>query len=156
MNLEESLESQLPVIHSIINGLYIPHGLDREDLVQAGLIGAWKAYKKYNANRKTQFSTYSYVAARNEILSLLRKHSKYQAEQFPLIESDSECYEIEKEVIERFMKEDLEKEESSLIQYLYEGYTQREIAKILDTTQPRICQRIRQIRIKGQRKWGNL
>jgi RNA polymerase sporulation-specific sigma factor len=152
---EKLLKSHLPMIHSIINGFYVPHGLEREDLVQAGLIGVWKACKKYKARRNVQFSTYAYSAARNEILSLLRKQSRYKPEQFELPETGS-SYEIEKSIIDKFIKEDLEHYEGTIIQFLYEGYTQREIAKMLNTTQPRICQRIRELRIKGKRKWGNV
>lgn len=151
---EENLEQHIPMIQTIVNGFYIPNGLERDDLVQAGLIGVWKAAKKYKANKKVRFTTYAYVAARNEILSLLEKQSKYQPEQYPLQDADSLSYEIEQDVLDRLMKEDLEQHEHQLVNLLYEGYTQRQIAKILHTSQPRICQRIRQLRIKGKRKWG--
>ena len=156
MDLEEILESHKSIIHSIINSFYIPDGLERDDLEQVGLIGVWKAFKKFKPGKNAQFSTYAYVAARNEILSLLRKHSKYKPEINNLYDYHSESYEMEKEIMDRLLKEDLEKEEKLIIQYLYEGYTQREIAKILDTTQPRICQRIRAMRIKVKRRWGEL
>lgn len=154
--MQENYEIHIPMIHSIINGFYIPDGLDRDDLVQAGLIGIWKAKKQFKASKNIKFTTYAYVAARNEILSLLRKESKYKPEQYSLLDVDKLSYEIEKNVIDKFITEDLLTEEETIIRLLYEGYTQREIAKILDTTQPRICQRIRQLRIKGQRRWGNV
>ena len=88
-------------------------------------------------------------------MSLLRKQSKYKPEQNALPDIPV-SYEMEKHIIDKFIKEDLEGQERTIIRYLYEGYTQREIAKLLNTTQPRICQRIRELRIKGKRKWGNV
>lgn len=153
---QDNLERYIPMIQSIVNGFYIPYGLDREDLVQVGLIAVWKAYKTYKPNKNTKFSTYAYVAARNEILHLLRKQTKYRPERHRLLERDADTYEIEQGVIDRFIKEDLAHEEQTLIRLLYEGYTQREIAKVLGLTQPSVCQRIRRLRIKGKRKWGEI
>ena len=36
------------------------YGVDREDLIQAGFLGLTKAYKKFNPNMGTKFSTYAY------------------------------------------------------------------------------------------------
>lgn len=36
------------------------YGVDREDLIQAGFLGLTKAYKKYDPNAGTKFSTYAY------------------------------------------------------------------------------------------------
>lgn len=156
MSQKDNLENHIPMVQSIVNSFYIPKGLDRDDLVQVGLIGIWKASKTYKPNKNTKFSTYAYVAARNEILHLLRKQSRLKPEQNRLLERHAETYEIEQGVIDRFIKEDLEEEEETLIRLLYQGYTQREIAKVLGLTQPSVCQRIRRLRIKGQRKWGEM
>lgn len=36
------------------------YGVEREDLIQAGFLGLTKAYKKYDPNTGTKFSTYAY------------------------------------------------------------------------------------------------
>ena len=153
--MSQEIEQYLPLVHSIVNQFYIPDGLERDDLVQAGLIGVWKAGKKYNPNKNTAFTTYAYTAARNEIMDTIRKQSKFQAESADLKEHDAHHYEMEQDILHRFIKEDLEAEEETLCRLLYEGYTQREIAKMFNTTQPNICMRIRRLRVKGIRKWGN-
>lgn len=153
--MSQEIEQYLPLVHSIVNQFFIPDGLERDDLVQAGLIGVWKAGKKYNPNMNTAFTTYAYTAARNEIMDTIRKQSKFQAESADLKEHDALHYEMEQHVLHRFIKEDLEAEEQTLCRLLYEGYTQREIAKMFNTTQPNICMRIRRLRVKGIRKWGN-
>lgn len=153
--MSKEIEQYLPLVQSIVNQFFIPDGLERDDLVQAGLIGVWKAGKKYDPKKKTAFTTYAYTAARNEIMDTIRKHSKFQAESADLKEHDAQPYEMEQDVLHRFIKEDLEAEEKTLCRLLYEGYTQREIAKMFNTTQPNICMRIRRLRVKGIRKWGN-
>ncbi len=155
--MDDILAEHLPMVHSIVNGFYVPYGLERDDLVQAGMIGIWKALSKFKKHKGTEFSTYSYVSARNEILMLLRKHKKFQQEELPLFEEvHVQPYEMEKDVLNRLIKADLEADEKEIVRMLYEGYTQQEIAKVLDTTQPRICQRIRSLRVKGKRLWGNV
>lgn len=154
--MSEEIEQHIPLVQSIVNQFFVPDGLERDDLVQAGLIGIWKAGKKFNPNKNVKFTTYAYVAARNEILGLLEKHSKFQQEAPELKDHHAVPYEMERDVLHRIIKEDLEKEEKTLCRLLYEGYTQQEIAKIFDTSQPNICKRIRRLRIKGIRKWGNV
>lgn len=144
------------MVKSIVNGFYVPRGLERDDLLQAGMIGIWKALEKYDSAGDAEFSTYAYVSARNEVMMLIRQYSRYQEEQPLLIEErvPQEGYEVESEVVHRMIKEDLEKQDKKLVQLLHEGYTQQEIANLYKTTQPRVCQRVRQLRIKGKRKWG--
>lgn len=144
------------MVKSIVSGFYVPRGLERDDLLQAGMIGVWKAVEKYDSTEDAEFSTYAYVSARNEVMMLIRQYSRYQEEQPLLIEErvPQEGYEVESEVVHRMIKEDLEKQDKKLVQLLHEGYTQQEIANLYKTTQPRVCQRVRQLRIKGKRKWG--
>lgn len=156
-NEDSLLRDHLGLVNSIINGFYVPPGLDREDLVQVGLMGIFKANKQYKSNKDTEFSTYAYKSAKNEILKLLDKQKKYMNESNPLlIEPIDESLPMEKCIVAKAIKKDLEQEEKIIIDLLYKGYTQREIAKVLDTTQPNICQRIRRLKIKYQRKWGNI
>lgn len=45
------------MIYKMSQGFY---GVEREDLIQAGFLGLTKAYKKYDPNAGTKFSTYAY------------------------------------------------------------------------------------------------
>ena len=46
---------------------------DLEDLYQVGSIGIMKAYKKFNPNMGTKFSTYAYTFILGEIIEFIRK-----------------------------------------------------------------------------------
>ena len=59
-----------------------------EDLYQAGCIGIMKAYKKYNMNSNSKFSTYAYKYILGEMIDFIRKDKS-------IIISD-EAYEIYK------------------------------------------------------------
>jgi len=50
----------------------IPGGLDREDLVSAGVIGLIKAVDQYDPTRDVKFETYAIALVRGAILEMLR------------------------------------------------------------------------------------
>ena len=47
------------------------YGIDKEDLMQAGKVGLINAYKHYNKNSNTKFSTYAYTYIYGEMYNLL-------------------------------------------------------------------------------------
>ena len=55
--LEQLIEECVPLIWKISKQFY---GVDKNDLYQAGVLGVIKAYKNYNDNGNTKFSTYAY------------------------------------------------------------------------------------------------
>ena len=56
------------LIKSISNKFY---GIDKEDLMQAGKVGLINAYKHYDKNSNTKFSTYAYTYIYGEMYNLL-------------------------------------------------------------------------------------
>ena len=50
-----------------------PSYKDKEDLYQAGWLGLTKAYKNYNSNLETKFSTYAYTYIVGEMFKLIEK-----------------------------------------------------------------------------------
>ena len=56
------------LIKSISNKFY---GIDKEDLIQAGKVGLINAYKHYDKNSNTKFSTYAYTYIYGEMYNLL-------------------------------------------------------------------------------------
>lgn len=57
-----------PLIKSISKKFF---GIDREDLMQAGKVGLINAYKHYDKNSNTKFSTYAYTYIYGEMYNLL-------------------------------------------------------------------------------------
>lgn len=50
----------------------VPNGLDREDLVSAGVIGLIKSVDQYDPSRDVKFETYAIALVRGAILEMLR------------------------------------------------------------------------------------
>lgn len=57
MTNEQLVKENLNLIYKMASKFY---GAEKEDLVQAGMLGLVKAYKKYNQNSEAKFSSYAY------------------------------------------------------------------------------------------------
>ncbi len=71
---EEVVVEYAPLVRHIANRLAarLPDNLDREDLVQAGMIGLLDAIEKYDSGREVQFRTYAEFRIRGAMLDDLR------------------------------------------------------------------------------------
>jgi RNA polymerase sporulation-specific sigma factor len=83
MNLNDIVELNKGLIYKIANMFY---GVDKEDLFQAGALGVMKAYKNYQENGNTKFSTYAYEFIFGEMYNLvnLKKQIKISKEYLKL------------------------------------------------------------------------
>lgn len=70
MNTESLVKENMNLIYKIAQSFY---GVDKEDLVQAGVIGLLKAYSRYQDNKETKFSTYAYFDIYGEMHELASK-----------------------------------------------------------------------------------
>lgn len=78
------------LIYSIINK-YIKY-YEKEDLYQVAAIGIIKAYKNYNPNAKTKFTTYAYTYILSEVINYVN-NSK-------LIKTSREYHKLYKKILE--------------------------------------------------------
>ncbi|HEX7928676.1 MAG TPA: RNA polymerase sigma factor FliA [bacterium] len=71
---EEVVLEYAPLVRQIANRLAarLPANLDRDDLVQAGMIGLLDAIEKYDSRREAQFRTYAEFRIRGAMLDDLR------------------------------------------------------------------------------------
>lgn len=71
---EEVVLQYAPLVRHIANRLAarLPDNLDREDLIQAGMIGLLDAIEKYDCTREAQFRTYAEFRIRGAMLDDLR------------------------------------------------------------------------------------
>jgi RNA polymerase sigma factor for flagellar operon FliA len=71
---EEVVLEYAPLVRQIANRLAarLPASLDRNDLVQAGMIGLLDAMEKYDSRREAQFRTYAEFRIRGAMLDDLR------------------------------------------------------------------------------------
>ena len=71
---EEVVLEYAPLVRHIANRLAarLPDNLDREDLIQAGMIGLLDAIEKYDSGREAQFRTYAEFRIKGAMLDDLR------------------------------------------------------------------------------------
>lgn len=70
MTKEELVKNNMGLIYHMANKFY---NVDKDDLIQAGVIGLLKAYKNYSDNGTTKFSTYATDYIYGEMYALVNK-----------------------------------------------------------------------------------
>ena len=71
MTTNELVEMNMGLIKSIASKFY---NIDKEDLIQVGVIGLLKAYKNFKDRGDTSFSTYAYYYIYGEMYNLARSN----------------------------------------------------------------------------------
>ncbi|MFP3902694.1 MAG: sigma-70 family RNA polymerase sigma factor [Armatimonadota bacterium] len=71
---EVMITDNVDLVHYVVGrvAVHLPDGVDREDLVSAGLIGLIKAVDRYDPTRGTKFRTYASTVIRGEVMESLR------------------------------------------------------------------------------------
>jgi RNA polymerase sigma factor (sigma-70 family) len=72
--------------------------VDEDDLIQAGMIGLIKAYKKYQPAKDAKFEAYAYFHIKKEIIAFIRDHSE-------AIRPARDVYEIAGSVMKQGLRE---------------------------------------------------
>lgn len=111
----DSLENILINNRNLIYSIASKFNGDIDDLFQAGCIGMIKAYKNFDENKNTKFTTFSYSYILGEILEYVRKNHTMK---------------ISKEMLS--MKNKIEKVKSYLTQKLMRNPTIEEISETLN------------------------
>lgn len=102
-----------PIIYSIINK-YSAY-FDKEDLYQVAIIGLINAYKNYNTNKNTKFSSYAYYYILGEVFKYIRDTNTFKVSK----ELVKLCSSIEKarEILsQKYNKEPTKKELSLFLE----------------------------------------
>lgn len=68
MTTNDLIKANMGLIKSVASKFY---NYEREDLIQVGVIGLLKAYKKFKDNGETKFSTYAYTYIFGEMYNLV-------------------------------------------------------------------------------------
>ncbi len=71
---EAMITDNVELVHYVVGrvAVHLPDGVDREDLVSAGLIGLIKAVDRYDPTRGIKFRTYASTVIRGEVMESLR------------------------------------------------------------------------------------
>ncbi len=175
---EELLISRYKNIVSSRAAIYYIIGGDRDDVIQEGMIGLFKAIRSYKADGGSSFSNYAYMCISRQIVSAIRaasreKHSPLNdavsldqpvvwdvnmyntlADVIPAgADSDPENIVAKTELLESIVGQknvSFSKLEHATIKYLTQGKTYREIAALTYKTPKQIDNAIQRIRAKLQ------
>jgi len=131
--MDELIEQNMGLVVSIVNSFGPKNHTEREDLMDAGRIGLWKALQKYNQNNGHLISTYAWRPIRWSIIREI-KNRKYavsidQIASPAIAQTENlwECY-----------TDDMTEDEKILIDLRREGYKFREICDILNETPSKV------------------
>lgn len=146
---------------SLVYGLAVKYrnsGLDKEDLVQEGMLGLLEACKRFDASRNLQFSTYAtYWIKKYILLAISREHkhslnvSSEQLHELPDTNAAPPQTKIEQADIsfKQIVTQDIPDLENRILTLSYkQNKTIKEIAAELNLSQ----EKIKQIRSKAMRR----
>lgn len=136
----------------------IPQYIDREDMIESGILGLVKAADNFDNKRQVQFNTYAFKKIQGSVLDCIREHNliriprnrdsfyKFRGNDFAFFNSDEkeplkilESKELSKELRDSISK--LDKREWTIIDcHYYRNMRVKEIAEIMNLSSARISQ----------------
>jgi RNA polymerase sporulation-specific sigma factor len=125
--MNELIEENMGLVISVVNSFKPQNQTEREDYVQAGRIGLWKAIKNYDSKKGAVLSTYAWNPIRWEIIKEIKslKKSRYK----PLSFTNSPNYSM-KEGFWEILPPSFSDEEVLLLDLRRMGYKLSEMAEI--------------------------
>ena len=125
--MDDLIEKNMGLVVSVVNSFNPKSNTEKEDYIQAGRIGLWKALEKHDPE-KSALSTFAWNPIRWEIIKEIKaiKSNRYFS-----ISDEKTPYYITKDTLWEHCPDSLSLEESELIDLRKMGYTLQEIADIL-------------------------
>lgn len=135
--MDELIEENMGLVVSIVETFKPRNQTEREDLIDAGRIGLWKALKKVDKN-KGKISTYAWKPIRWAIIKEINKSKNHKSldniKEEPIIKPTSQFWEL--------YSKDITQEEINLIELRRQGYKYREISSITGKSSASVRQKI--------------
>ena len=127
--MDSLIEENMGLIVSIVNRFKPKNNAEREDFVQAGRIGLWKAIKKYDASRGIALSTYAWNPIKWEIIKEIKstKRDRY----CPMSKTKVPSYVLSERLWE-CLPSTLSEEEITLLNLRGMGYRLSEMSEIVE------------------------
>ena len=161
----ELLEKYKPLVIKYAGARFLPGG-DRDDLIQEGMIGLYKAIMGYDASREASFSTFAALCVDRQILRAIeasgREKNRPLNQSLSIDETGADLSEmdhgesLENTVIERVtgseilsaVRDDLSPFEMDVMELIMEGLSYREAAERLGRSPKSVDNAITRIRSK--------
>jgi RNA polymerase sigma factor (sigma-70 family) len=125
--MDDLIERHMGLVVSVVNSFHPKSAVEKEDYIQAGRIGLWKALEKHDP-QKSALSTYAWNPIRWEIIKEIKS---IKADRYCSITEDKNPAYVTPETLWEHCPDSLSIEESELIDLRKMGYTLQEIADIL-------------------------
>tara|TARA_R110002020_G_scaffold215614_7_gene422865 strand:- start:3460 stop:3918 length:459 start_codon:yes stop_codon:yes gene_type:complete len=130
--MKDLLEANMGLVISIVNRFNPKNTTERDDFIQAGRIGLWKALEKFCESRGTKFSPYAWNPIRWEIMKEIRSAMKHKHVPLNPDNDDHIGDYVSKESFWELIPATLTSEEREVIDLRLEGYNFKEISSELD------------------------
>lgn len=136
IDIDDLIINNMGLVIKIVNSFRPRNDTERDDLIDAGRIGLWKAIKKYKKS-SGQLSTFSWRpitwAILKEIKNNTRKHKgKVSLENRDIEQKNSQ------EPLWEYLSRGLSKNEKKIIELRASGFKLKEISEILNLPQNKV------------------
>lgn len=128
--MDELIEQNMGLVISIVNSFKPKNHTERQDLVDAGRIGLWKALQKYNLKSGNLLSTYAWRPIKWSIIREIRNVKSSGNISIEDLTHDPEVNNHDK--IWEYYHSNITEEEIQLIDLRNQGYKFREICEKLN------------------------
>ena len=121
--MEDIIKENMGLVVSIVNTFSPKNDTERQDLIDAGRIGLWKAIKKYNPEKNVKVSTFAWRPIRWSIIrEIQRRNSLVSLSDIaePLIHNKERVWEL--------LPSSVTDQERKIVQLRCEGYRFKEIS----------------------------
>jgi len=130
--MDDLIEKNMGLVVSVVNSFKPQNHTERDDYIQAGRIGLWKALRKYNPDKGTVLSTYAWNPIRWEIIKEIKSIKKGKGTSLSIVSPP--LYNAKDELWEVLPTGILSEEEMHFLELRKMGYKLAEMANITGRT----------------------
>lgn len=158
---EELFSRYKPIVTAIARKYYLIGG-DKEDLLQEGWLGFFRAIRKFDESKSDNFRQYATLLIEREMIDAIRRANSNKNQMLTssvlidnddilsseeTIEDEVFYYETYKDIFDN-IKSGLSDREQKVLEYYLDGYNYVDISHILDTTPKSIDNTLTRIKNK--------
>lgn len=122
--MEDIIEENMGLVISIVNTFNPKNDTERQDLIDAGRIGLWKAIQKYNPKKNVKVCTFAWRPIRWSIIRELQRRNSCVS-----LNEIAEPLTHNKERIWELLPSDTTDQEKEIVRMRCEGYRFKEISE---------------------------
>jgi len=166
---EDLLEKYKPMVTAIARKYYLIGG-DKEDLLQEGWMGFFRAMRQFDVEKNDNFAQYAHLLVEREMIDAIRRANSNKNQVLSnsifvdnddilssedMIEDDVLYYETSRDIFMN-IKSCLSDRETKVLEYYLQGYNYIDIAEILGTSPKSIDNTLTRVKNKLKKLKDNL